>query len=136
MTIENQIKSALVQAFNDLYNSVIDEKILQLQLTRKDMKGDYTLVVFPLLKLSKKNPVETGNDLGAAVLKLCSDVSSFEVINGFLNLTLSHAYWIRALQVIGGNETHGFKSADAHSPLVMIEYSSPNTNKPLSYNFV
>ncbi len=131
MIIESQIKASVVKAVKELYGAEIAEDSVQLQLTRKDMKGDYTVVVFPLLKLSKKNPVETGNDLGGYIEKDCEHVSGYEVIKGFLNLQLSTSYWLDVLNKNVQDEAYGFTNADEKSPLVMIEYSSPNTNKPL-----
>jgi len=131
MIIESQIKASVVKAVKELYATDITADSIQLQLTRKDMKGDYTVVVFPLLKISKKNPIETGNDLGAFIAKDCDQVKSFEVIKGFLNLQLSTSYWLKLLNEHVNNEAYGIKAADDNSPLVMIEYSSPNTNKPL-----
>ncbi len=131
MEIENLIKAELVKAIEELYGTTVEEKSIQLQLTRKDMNGDFTVVVFPLLKISKKNPVETGEDLGQALLNSCSSIASFEVIKGFLNLSLSQSHWLKTINEIAGMEQYGFTKAKADSPLVMIEYSSPNTNKPL-----
>ncbi|WP_430809443.1 MULTISPECIES: arginine--tRNA ligase [unclassified Carboxylicivirga] len=131
MIIESQIKASVVKAVERLYGASVNADAVQLQLTRKDMKGDYTVVVFPLLKLSKKNPVETGNDLGAFIKDDCDAVAGFEVIKGFLNLQLSTAYWLGVLNEHVHNAGYGISSATEESPLVMIEYSSPNTNKPL-----
>ncbi len=131
MGIESQIKASVVKAVQELYGETIEADSVQLQLTRKDMTGDYTVVVFPLLKVSKKNPVETGNEIGEFLKKDCGDVAQFAVIKGFLNLVLSHSYWVNLLNRISDIENHGIKRADENSPLVMIEYSSPNTNKPL-----
>ena len=131
MIIESQIKASIVKAVKELYEAEIAEESVQIQLTRKDMKGDYTVVVFPLLKVSKKNPVETGNDLGEFIKKDCPEVAEFDVIKGFLNLQLSTTYWLGLLNEYVQNEQHGLTKADDNSPLVMIEYSSPNTNKPL-----
>lgn len=130
MGIESQIKASVVKAVQELYGETIEADSVQLQLTRKDMTGDYTVVVFPLLKVSK-NPVETGNEIGEFLKKDCGDVAQFAVIKGFLNLVLSHSYWVNLLNRISDIENHGIKRADENSPLVMIEYSSPNTNKPL-----
>ena len=131
MVIENRIKASVVKAVKELYGTEITEDSVQLQLTRKDMKGDYTIVVFPLLKISKKNPVQTGDDLGAYIIKDCSDVDAFEVIKGFLNIQLSHSYWLGLLNSELNHSQYGITEAKDDSPLVMIEYSSPNTNKPL-----
>ncbi len=131
MIIESQVKVSVVKAVKELYNAEISAESIQLQLTRKDMKGDYTVVVFPLLKISKKNPIETGNDLGEFVKNDCEHVDGFEVIKGFLNLQLSTSYWIDTLNKNANNENYGIRTATDSSPLIMIEYSSPNTNKPL-----
>ncbi|MBS2097669.1 arginine--tRNA ligase [Carboxylicivirga linearis] len=131
MVIENRIKASVAKAVKELYGAEIAEESVQLQLTRKDMKGDYTIVVFPLLKVSKKNPVQTGEDLGSYLINDCEEVSAFEVIKGFLNIQLSHAYWLGLLNQLVQDVDHGKMAATDDSPLVMIEYSSPNTNKPL-----
>ncbi len=131
MVIENRIKASVAKAVKELYGTEIAEESVQLQLTRKDMKGDYTIVVFPLLKLSKKNPVQTGEDLGSYLINDCEEVSSFEVIKGFLNVQLSHGYWLGLLNQLVQDADYGKTGATDDSPLVMIEYSSPNTNKPL-----
>ncbi|TRX62811.1 arginine--tRNA ligase [Carboxylicivirga sp. M1479] len=131
MIIESQIKTSVAKAVKELYGAEITPESVQLQLTRKDMRGDYTVVVFPLLKASKKNPVETGGDLGSFIQNDCSDVAGFEVIKGFLNLQLSTSFWLGVLNANAHNEAIGIKESDENSPLVMIEYSSPNTNKPL-----
>lgn len=131
MTIEEQLRNSVLEAINELYNAHLDEKIIQVQLTRKDQKGDYTVVVFPLLKVSKKKPEETGEDLGRYLKEKLAFIESYEVIKGFLNLSLSHSFWLERLNGIIADENYGFEVAGADSPLMMIEYSSPNTNKPL-----
>jgi len=131
MIIESQIKASVVKAVKELYDAEISAESIQLQLTRKDMKGDFTVVVFPLLKVSKKNPIETGQDLGNFIKNECGQVEGYEVIKGFLNLQLSTSYWLDTLNKVVNDENYGIKKASDNSPLVMIEYSSPNTNKPL-----
>jgi len=131
MIIESQIKASVVKAVKALYEVEVATETIQLQLTRKDMKGDYTVVVFPLLKVSKKNPIETGNEIGEFVKGDCEHVECIEVIKGFLNLQLSSAYWVEVLNKHVHNASYGITEASDASPLVMIEYSSPNTNKPL-----
>lgn len=131
MAIENQIKEAAIQAIKELYKHDINPDIIQVQLTRKDQNGDFTLVVFPLLKVSGKKPEDTGNDIGNFILEKLPAIDSFEVIKGFLNLTLSHDYWISALNAINADTDFGFIPVNQQSPQMMIEYSSPNTNKPL-----
>ena len=131
MNLELKIKEVVAVAITDLYGESLDSVLVQTQITRKDMEGDFTVVVFPLLKLSKKNPEITGEEIGKYIQTNLPEVASYKVIKGFLNLTLTHSYWIEQLNSIVGNQSFGFKKVDDSSPLMMIEYSSPNTNKPL-----
>ena len=131
MAIENQIKETAIEAIKKIYNQDVHPDIIQVQLTRKDQKGDFTLVVFPLLKISGKKPEETGADLGNFILNKLQAIEGFEVIKGFLNFSLSHAYWVSTLNEINADGTYGFTDVSNESPQMMIEYSSPNTNKPL-----
>ena len=131
MGLENQIRDIVLEAVNSLYGQVVDSAIIQVQLTRKDQKGDFTVVVFSLLKISGKKPEDTGNDLGNYIMNKLPFIESFETIKGFLNLTLSDNYWLLRLKEINTTEDYGFSKVDENSPLMMIEYSSPNTNKPL-----
>jgi len=131
MNLELKIKEVVAVAITDLYSESLDSVLVQTQITRKDMEGDFTVVVFPLLKLSKKNPEITGEEIGKYIQTNLPEVASYKVIKGFLNLTLTHSYWIEQLNSIVGNQSFGFKKVDDSSPLMMIEYSSPNTNKPL-----
>ncbi len=131
MGIEQQIKEAVVRAIKELYGADFQVDNVPLELTRKDQKGDFTVVVFPLLRISRKKPEDTANEIGEFLKRELSVIASVEVIKGFLNLTLSHSYWLQVLKQVVGNENYGFTKADENSPLMMIEYSSPNTNKPL-----
>ncbi|ASB50846.1 arginine--tRNA ligase [Alkalitalea saponilacus] len=131
MNIESGLKQLAVEAFKELYNTEISEESIQVQLTRKDQHGDFTIVVFPLLRYSKKTPEETGKDLGNYLCEKMNEVSAFNVVKGFLNIVLAHGYWIDVLNGIKENEEFGFVPIAEDSPLMMIEYSSPNTNKPL-----
>jgi len=131
MTIEQQLRNSALEAVKSLYGVNLDEKIIQVQLTRKDQNGDFTIVVFPLLKVSKKKPEETGQEMGVFMQEKISFIESFEVIKGFLNLKLSLAYWLEKLNAVAKDKQYGFQTATESSPLMMIEYSSPNTNKPL-----
>lgn len=131
MTTELQIKKLAMEAVHALYGVTVDEKLVQVQMTRKDQDGDFTVVTFPLLKISKKKPEETGEDIGRYLQEHMSEIASFQVVKGFLNLTLSHDYWIAVLNRIISDEQYGFVPVTDSSPLMMIEYSSPNTNKPL-----
>ncbi len=131
MSIEEKLQQAVANIVEQLYNSKIEAKNIQVNITRKDQNGDYTVVVFPLLKISKKSPDVTGQEIGQALVEKVSEVAQFEVIKGFLNLTLSKEYWAGILAAAAANADYGFNHAKADAPLVMIEYSSPNTNKPL-----
>ena len=131
MNIENRIKSIVCKAVKELYQSDIKEETVQLQITRKDLNGDFTVVVFPLLRISKKSPEQTGEDIGAFLKNHLNEISEFNTVKGFLNLTLSSQYWISLLDEISSHERYGIVQSQENSPLMMIEYSSPNTNKPL-----
>lgn len=129
--MEQKLQQAVADIIEKLYSQKVDAKTIQVTVTRKDQNGDYTVVVFPLLKISKKAPDVTGQEIGQALTESVSEIASFEVIKGFLNLTLSKAYWAGILNQASKDADYGYKHADDKSPLVMIEYSSPNTNKPL-----
>ena len=131
MGIEHQIQTSVAEAIQSLYGEPIAATSIQVSVTRKDQSGDYTVVVFPLLKVSKKNPEQTGTDLGNFLVEKLPLITSFEVIKGFLNLTLAQSYWATQLNLAAADESYGFTKATETSPMVMIEYSSPNTNKPL-----
>ncbi len=131
MNIETKLRVAVADAIQKLYATAVDSQTIQVGVTRKDQKGDYTVVVFPLLKISKKNPDQTGKELGECIVSALPEVAGFEVVKGFLNLTLSKEYWANILNAAASDADYGFTKAKADSPLVMIEYSSPNTNKPL-----
>ncbi len=131
MNIEQKLQQAVADIVAQLYGSQIDAKTIQVNVTRKDQNGDYTVVVFPLLKISKKGPDQTSQEIGEALVKTVAEVASFEAIKGFLNLTLSKSYWANVLATAAADANYGFTKANADAPLVMIEYSSPNTNKPL-----
>ncbi|WP_430931461.1 arginine--tRNA ligase [Saccharicrinis sp. 156] len=131
MNIEMQLKGKLIAAVKELYNQEINENQAQVQITRKDLTGDFTIVVFPLLKVSKKSPEDTAKDIGEYIKNNDPTVASFNVVKGFLNIELATDYWLNLINEIAGKEKHGYVAADENSPLTMIEYSSPNTNKPL-----
>ena len=126
-----QLKSKVIAAVKELYGQEINEKQAQVQITRKDLTGDFTIVVFPLLKISKKSPEETGKDIGEFIKNSETTVANYNVVKGFLNIELEADYWLNLINEITGDDDHGFTKADENSPLMMIEYSSPNTNKPL-----
>ena len=136
MKIEDQITSAALAAVKDLYGVEVPEKIIQLQKTRSDFEGNLTLVTFPLLKTSHKKPEDTAQDLGEYLKKNCKAVADFNVVKGFLNLVIAQSAWVGLLNDINGDEKFGEKRVTDDSSLVMIEYSSPNTNKPLHLGHV
>jgi len=136
MNIEKIIKEKTAQAISTLYTQEIKEESVQTQSTRKDVTGDITVVIFPFLRFSRKNPVQTGNEIGEYLIKEIPEIISFEVVKGFLNLTLSSSFWTEQLISASGDKSFGLTEASEDSPLYMIEYSSPNTNKPLHLGHV
>ena len=131
MNIEMQLQSKLIAAVKELYGQDINEGQAQVQITRKDLTGDFTIVVFPLLKISKKSPEETGSDIGEHIKRNDPTVVNFNVVKGFLNIELAANYWLSLINDISKQDKYGYVSAEDNAPLMMIEYSSPNTNKPL-----
>ncbi len=125
------IQESVHQAIEKLYGQTIDLSLVQLQKTKKEFKGHLTLVVFPLLKISKKNPEQTAQEIGENLKAGNPAIADFNVIKGFLNLNISSSYWVNVLTDIHKTIDFGTMKAEKSSPLVMIEYSSPNTNKPL-----
>ena len=136
MNIENQITSAAVKAVKELYGQEVSEKMISVQKTRSDFEGNLTIVVFPLLKMSRKKPEDTAQEIGEYLKNNCEAVADFNVVKGFLNIVVSPAAWISLLNDIEADDRFGMKQAKEDSPLVMIEYSSPNTNKPLHLGHV
>ena len=136
MKIENQISCAAIAAVKELYGQDVPESMVQLQKTRSDFEGNLTLVVFPFLKMSRKKPEDTAQEIGEYLQKNCKAIAEFNVVKGFLNLSIAPAAWVGLLNDINADENFGEKKADENSPLVMIEYSSPNTNKPLHLGHV
>ena len=131
MNIETTLVHSVVEAIKNLYGTDFNAEKIQLQKTRKEFDGDFTLVVFPFLALSKKRPEETAQEIGEFLKANQPVVSAFNVVKGFLNLSIAATYWIDLLKNIDETEKWGTVAATENSPLVMIEYSSPNTNKPL-----
>ena len=136
MKIEAQITAAARAAVKELYGVEVPEKMIQLQKTRSDFEGNLTLVTFPLLKTSHKKPEDTAQEIGGYLKKNCKAIADFNVVKGFLNLVIAQAAWVGLLNDINANEKFGEKSVTENSPLVKIEYSSPNTNKPLHLGHV
>ena len=136
MNIEKALCSSVIKAVKELYGQDVPEKMVQLQKTKREFEGHLTLVVFPFLKISHKKPEETAEDLGRWLKENEACVASYNVVKGFLNLVISNGAWIGLLNDINADPTYGERKATENSPLVMIEYSSPNTNKPLHLGHV
>ena len=136
MNIENEIVKATLKVVKELYGQDVDRTAVQLQKTRADFEGNLTLVVFPFLKISKKKPEDTALEIGERLIKETAVVASFNVVKGFLNLVVSQSAWISLLNDINKDADFGYKKAGEDSQLVLIEYSSPNTNKPLHLGHV
>ena len=136
MTIEQQIINAALAAVKELYGQEVPEKMVQLQKTKKEFEGNLTLVVFPFLKISRKKPEETAREIGEYIKQNCEAIADFNAVGGFLNLVIDKKAWLALLNEMNQNEKFGEKPVTEASPLVMIEYSSPNTNKPLHLGHV
>ena len=136
MQIEQTIVNHVLAGVKELYGQEVPVNMIQLQKTKKEFEGSLTLVVFPLLRMSKKKPEDTAADLGEYLVAHCPAVDRYNVVKGFLNLCIADSAWIGMLNAINADAHFGEKKADNNSPLVMIEYSSPNTNKPLHLGHV
>ena len=136
MDIETKILEAVKAAVKALYGVDAADGMLQIQKTKKEFEGSLTLVVFPLLKISRKKPVDTAQEIGEYLVANCSAVAGFNAVAGFLNLVIAPSAWIGLLNSINADDSFGMKKAGEDAPLVMIEYSSPNTNKPLHLGHV
>ncbi len=131
MNLEQQITTCVIEAIEKLYNTTVTTEQVQLQKTKKEFKGDITVVIFPFVKTARKSPEQVGQEIGEYLQKNTPLVDGFNVIKGFLNLSITGEYWVSQLNEINKNKSFGIKKAAENSPLTMIEYSSPNTNKPL-----
>ena len=136
MNIEDILTSAIVKSIYSIYNTNLEKEQVQIQKTRPEFEGSFTLVVFPYLRISHKKPEETAQEIGDWLVKNEEAIEKFNVVKGFLNLVVSSSYWIKALEDIHSDNNYGKREATTDSPLVMIEYSSPNTNKPLHLGHV
>ena len=136
MKIEDKLVASVLNGLKALYGQEVPEKMVQLQKTKKEFEGHLTLVVFPFLKMSKRGPEQTAQEIGEYLKANDPAVAAFNVIKGFLNLTIASATWIELLNEIQADEQYGLVQVTDASPLVMIEYSSPNTNKPLHLGHV
>ena len=136
MKIEDQITAAALAAVKELYGAEIPAQMIQLQKTKANFEGNLTLVTFPLLKTSRKSPETTAQEIGEYLKANCKAIADFNVVKGFLNLVIAPAAWIGLLNDIHADEKFGEQQVTADSPLAMVEYSSPNTNKPLHLGHV
>ena len=129
MTLHHTLTTHIQKAVEELFNISIEK--VEFQATRKEFEGDITMVVFPLVKALKGNPVEIGNQIGNYLVANVNEVSKFNVVGGFLNIVISDAFYVEFFNTIKNNETFGFVTPKEGEKAVMVEYSSPNTNKPL-----
>ena len=136
MKIEDKLTESILNGIKTLYNQEVPAKMVQLQKTKKEFEGHLTLVVFPFLKMSKKGPEQTAQEIGEYLKQNEPAIANYNVIKGFLNLTIASDVWIELLNRIHADNQWGIQKADENAPLVMIEYSSPNTNKPLHLGHV
>ena len=136
MNIELELTKAVIEAVEALYSQTVNEQMVQLQKTKSGFEGNLTLVVFPFLKISRKKPEDTAQEIGAWMKEHCGIIADYNVVKGFLNLVIAPSAWVALLNDIHTHDHFGEKTADEQSPLVMIEYSSPNTNKPLHLGHV
>lgn len=136
MSIDSIIQDAVAKAVDALYDVKTDPNSIVPQSTRKEFEGNLTVVVFPWVKAARKSPEAVGNEIGQWLVENEPAVAAFNVVKGFLNITIEPRFWNSVLDAIAKNPTFGFHAADENSPLVMVEYSSPNTNKPLHLGHV
>ncbi|MDR1679302.1 MAG: arginine--tRNA ligase [Prevotellaceae bacterium] len=131
MNLELQITACVIEAVEKLYHTAVTAEQVQLQKTKKEFEGDITVVIFPFVKAARKSPEQAGQEIGEYLRQNAPIISAFNVIKGFLNLSIAGEYWLSQLNEINANSLFGTKPTEKNSPLTMIEYSSPNTNKPL-----
>ena len=136
MNVEEIVAQSAQKVIENLYGQPVDSKLIQLQTTKKEFEGDLTLVVFPFVKMSKKKPEETAEEIGNALVAATPTIEKFNVIKGFLNLVIAQNVWVDTLNAILANDRFGLKEVKPDAPLYMVEYSSPNTNKPLHLGHV
>ena len=131
MSIESKVTQKVVEALKECYNQEIDINSIQIQKTRREFKGDVTVVVFPFLRFSRKSPEDTGNEIGEFLKTNIEEIVGYNVIKGFLNLEISECYWLSVLNSISESDKYGYITDNPEAKKIMVEYSSPNTNKPL-----
>src|ERR1700679_1596732 len=135
-SIENLISESTKQAIASLYNADTSNVSVTIQPTRKEFEGDFTIVVFPFTPVSKKNPEQTAKDLGEYLKREVAEVEDYNVIKGFLNLVIDKTYWLNFLKAYYNNTQYGILKPAEGANTIMLEYSSPNTNKPLHLGHV
>ena len=131
MSLESILSEGVIQAVSELYGQTISPDIIQFQKTKKEFEGDITLVVFPFVKLARKSPEQTGEEIGAFLKSRLESIEKYNIIKGFVNFSITPAYWLGQLDEMHHQPEFGIVAAKADADLMMIEYSSPNTNKPL-----
>ena len=131
MSLESILSEGVIQAVSELYGQTISPDIIQFQKTKKEFEGDITLVVFPFVKLARKSPEQTGEEIGAFLKSRFESIEKYNIIKGFVNFSITPAYWLGQLDEMHHQPEFGIVAAKADADLMMIEYSSPNTNKPL-----
>ena len=131
MSIDQIISQAVANAVENLYGVTVDPASVNPQATRKEFEGNLTVMVFPWVKAARKAPEAVGAEIGAYLVENEPAVAAFNVVKGFLNIVITPSYWISVLSAIAADENFGTRPVTENSPLVMVEYSSPNTNKPL-----
>ena len=131
MSLDKEIAILVVDAVKSLYGIETSVESIQTQQTKRECEGDITVVTFPFIKLARKSPEQLGSERGDYLLKSSQEIESYNVIKGFLNLAIKSSYWINRLNTIYGNRHYGINVDDDHRGVMMVEYSSPNTNKPL-----
>ena len=134
MNIQNTIETKVKEGFSTLYNTEIPS--VEFQATRKEFEGDITVVVFPMLRYKKGSPVQIGEDLGKYLVDNVSEITNYNVVKGFLNLVIEDAFYVNFFNAMYPNATFGFTVANENEDAVLVEYSSPNTNKPLHLGHV
>ena len=134
MSLQKIVTPVIIEAVQQQFNTTIEK--IEFQATRKDFEGDITMVIFPLLKVLKGNPIEIGTKIGTYLVENVAEVEKFNVVAGFLNIVISDDYYLHFFNKIKSNEQFGFVTASANEKAVMVEYSSPNTNKPLHLGHV
>ena len=134
MSLQHILTPSIAKAIQDLFEVSVDK--VEFQATRKEFEGDITMVIFPLLKLVKSNPVELGNKIGNYLVENVPEVARFNVVSGFLNIVISDSYYLNFFNIIKDDVKYGFVTPNPSDKAVMVEYSSPNTNKPLHLGHV